>query len=144
MPYDDIPPVDHSCQSYGPGHQPHFIQCRKSLEDGQPLIDVTVVVHDDGRVDLRGEHLDVAMWNHDPARLQSAVDSWGLAVWKPRFHVLTVPGEFGFVFNLAPAEDHSPCVNVVVHRDHLVPSVGNPSSYLPLGIAARYAAGRPR
>jgi hypothetical protein len=80
MPYGDNRPVDHSCTSYGPGHQPHFIQCRKSMDDGQPLIDVTVAVHDGGRVDLQGKHLDVAVWNHDSARLRSATDSWGRAV----------------------------------------------------------------
>jgi hypothetical protein len=110
MPYDDIRPVDHSCKSYRPGHRPHWIQTKESFEDGQPLIDVTVVVHGDGRVDLHGEDLDLTVWNHDPARLQSAVDSWGRAVWKPKFHVLAVPGEFGYAFSLGPAEHHSPCV----------------------------------
>jgi hypothetical protein len=145
-PYDGVLPVDHSCTSYGPGHQPHFIQCRKSWEDGQPLFDVTVVVHDDGRVDLHGEDLDVAMWNHDPARLQCAADSWGLAVWKPRLHVLSVPGEFGYVFSLAPAEDHPPCVSAAgtTNPDHLIPAVGTPSNCAPPRVTARYAAGRPR
>jgi hypothetical protein len=110
MPYDDVRPVDHSCKSYRPGHQAHWIQKKKSREDGQPLIDVTVVVHDDGRVNLHGEQLDLTAWTHDPARLQSAWDSWGRAVWKPTFHVLTVPGLFGDTFNLAAVGDHSPCV----------------------------------
>ena len=110
MPYDDIRPVDHSCKSYRPGHQVHWIQAKKSREEGQPLIDVTVVVHDDGRVTLHGEQLNLTMWNHDPARLQSAWDSLGRAVWKPRFHVLTMPGLSGYGFSLATTDRHSACV----------------------------------
>jgi hypothetical protein len=47
-----IRPVDRSCGSYGPGHQMHWIQAKKSWEDEQPMIDVSIMVHHDGRVDL--------------------------------------------------------------------------------------------
>jgi hypothetical protein len=110
MSHGEILPVDRSCKSYRPGHQIHWIQAKKSLEEGQSEIDVTVVVHGDGRVGLHSRQLALTMWNHDPARLQSAWDSWGGAVWKPRFHVLTVPGLFGYGFSLAEAEGHPPCL----------------------------------
>jgi hypothetical protein len=45
-----------------------------------------------------------------PARLQSAWDSLGRAVWKPRFHVLTMPGLSGYGFSLATTDRHSACV----------------------------------
>lgn len=37
----------------------------------------------------------------DLDRLLSAVDYWGSAVWKPHYRVLSVPGLFGYVFNMA-------------------------------------------
>jgi hypothetical protein len=40
MSYYGIRPVDRSCGSYGPGHQMHWIQAKKSWEDEQPMIDV--------------------------------------------------------------------------------------------------------
>jgi hypothetical protein len=30
-------------------------------------------------------------------------------VWKPRFHVLSVPGLFGYLFNLAALDKRTPC-----------------------------------
>ena len=44
------------------------------------MIDVAVVVRDDGRVGIDGDDLNLTMWNHDPDRLQSALDYWGRAV----------------------------------------------------------------
>ena len=72
-----IRPVDRSCGSYGPGHQVHWIQAKKSAENPQPVIDVSIVVHPDGRVDFEGDELKLAMWNHDPGRLRYAVEYWG-------------------------------------------------------------------
>jgi hypothetical protein len=37
-------------------------------QEQQPVIDVSVVVHDDGRIDFVGDEL--TLWNHDPQRLQ--------------------------------------------------------------------------
>jgi hypothetical protein len=89
----------------------HWIQAKKSWEDEQPMIDVSIVVHLDGRIDLEGDDLKVTMWNHDPHRLRDAVDyaGRGRAVWKPRFHVLAVPGPFGYLFNLAALDQRMPC-----------------------------------
>ena len=36
-------PRNRSCGSYGPGHLMHWIQGKKSHEDGQPIIKVKVV-----------------------------------------------------------------------------------------------------
>ena len=116
MPYNEIRAINRSCRSYRPGHQVHWIRAqvhwiraKKSVEEEQPVIDVTVVVHDDGRVDIQADDLNLTAWNHDPQRLQSAVDYWGRAVWKPRYHALSLPGLFGYVFNLAPRHERTPC-----------------------------------
>jgi hypothetical protein len=106
-----IHPVDRSCRLYGPGHQMHWIQAKKSREGEQPMIDVSVLVHHDGRIDVEGDELRLAMWNHDPDRLRDAVDNRGRhrAVWKPQFHVLAVPGPSGYLFNLAALDERTPC-----------------------------------
>ena len=82
-------PRNRSCGSYGPGHLMHWIQGKKSHEDGQPIIKVKVVaVHDDGRVEIEGDELKLTLWYHDPDRLRSALIFGGRAEWKPRYHVL--------------------------------------------------------
>ena len=102
MSHYGIRAIDRTCGSYSPGHQMHWIQAKKSWEDGQPTIDVSVVVHNDGRIDLEGDELQVTMWNHDPERLRDVVEcrGCGRAVWKPRFHVLAVPGPSGCLLSL--------------------------------------------
>ena len=75
MAHGDIRPIDRSCWSYRPGHQVHWIQANKSVEEEQ-LIAMAITVHDDGRVDIEGDELKLAMWNHNPDRLQSAWDQW--------------------------------------------------------------------
>jgi hypothetical protein len=77
MSYYEIRPINRSCGSYGPGHQMHWIQAKKSWEDEQPMIDVSILVHHDGRVDIEGDELKLTMGNHDPERLRDAVDSCG-------------------------------------------------------------------
>ena len=109
MAIGEIRAIDRSCRSYRPGHQVHWIQAKKSVEEEQPVIDVAVVVHDDGRVGIEGDELKLTMWNHDPDRLRSAWDHWGRAVWKPRYHVLSVPGLFGYIFNMATLDKRTDC-----------------------------------
>ncbi len=109
MPYNKIRPIDRSCGSYRPGHQVHWIQAKKAVEEEQPVIDVAVVVHDDGLVDIDGGELNLTLWNHDPDRLRSAMDYWGRAVWKPRYHVLSLPGLFGYVFSMATLDKRAEC-----------------------------------
>ena len=84
MSFGEIRAIDRFCKSYRPGHQVHWIQAKKAVEEQQPVIGVAVVVHDDGRVDIDGDDLNLTLWNHDPDRLRSVLDYWGRAVWKPR------------------------------------------------------------
>ena len=53
------------------------------------------------------------MWNHDPDRLREAVNYCGRAVWKPRFHVLAVPGPSGYLFSMATSDNRTPCIEKV-------------------------------
>jgi hypothetical protein len=109
MSHYGIRPVNRSCGSYGPGHQMHWIQAKKSWEEGPEISVSKLVVHDDGLVDLEGNELKLTMWNHDPDRLRDAVHYRGRGVWKPRFHVLAVPGPSGYLFNLAALDQRTPC-----------------------------------
>ncbi len=109
MPYG-ISEIDRSCGSYGPGHQVHWIQAKKSWEEGPEITVSKLVVHADGLVDLKGPELELTMWNHDPDRLRSVLnDHDRRADWKPRFHVLAVPGPSGYLFNLAALHQRTPC-----------------------------------
>ena len=87
MPYNKIRPIDRSYGSYRPGHQVHWIQAKKSMEEQQPVIYVSAVVHDDGQIDIEGHDLSLELWNHDPPRLRSALGYRARVVWKPRYHV---------------------------------------------------------
>jgi hypothetical protein len=73
MAFGEIRATDRSCRSYRPGHQAHWIRAKKSVEDQQPVTDVAVVLHDDGRVGIEGDELKLTMRNHDPAGPQSTV-----------------------------------------------------------------------
>ena len=101
MAFGEIRSIDRSCRSYRPGHQVHWIQAKKSAEDQQPVIDVAVVVRDDGRWHRRRR---IETDNVESRSRRTAVSGVprGHAVWKPRLHVLSVAGLFGYVFNLAP------------------------------------------
>jgi hypothetical protein len=80
-----------SCGSYGPGHVMHWIQAKKSHEDGQPIISVKIVaVHDDGRVEIEGDDVQLTLWHHDPGRLRSALGA--RAQWKPKYRPGRVTG----------------------------------------------------
>jgi hypothetical protein len=126
MSHYGIRAIDRTCGSYGPGHRVHWIQAKKSAEEG-PVIHVSVVVHDDGRVDLEGHELNLTMWNHDPGRLQYLLDYGGRAVWKPRCagcaRPLRVPLELGLVgqTNAVP----SGCTTSSGRVDRRFPRAGN-------------------
>jgi len=101
-------PRNRSCGSYGPGHIMHWIQGKKAHEDRQPTIKVKVVaVHDDGRVEIEGDELQLMLWYHDPDGLRSAVCVGGRAEWKPNYHVLYVISTASF--NLATLDKVEPC-----------------------------------
>jgi hypothetical protein len=101
-------PRSRSCGSYGPGHLMHWIQLKKSHEDGQPIIKVKVVaVHEDGRVEIEGNDLKLTLWYHDPDHLRSAPRFDSYAEWKPKYHVLHVSSSGSF--NLATLDQVEPC-----------------------------------
>ncbi len=126
MSYYGIRPVNRSCGSYGPGHQMHWIQAKKSHEDGQPIIKVNVVaVHDDGRVEIEGRDLKLTLWYHDPDHLRSALCFGGRAEWKPKYHVLYVISSGSF--NLATLDKVEPCKRPIRRRPtgcHCAPNHG--------------------
>jgi hypothetical protein len=110
MSSNRIPPVDRTCGTYAPGHQPHFIQVKKSWTEGPQITLSQVTVHDDGLVDLEGADGGLTVWNHHPERLRAVLEHQDQrAVWKPRFGVLSVPGPFGYVFSMAPLDKRTPC-----------------------------------
>ncbi len=107
MSYYEIRPINRSCGSYGPGHLMHWIQGKKSHEEGQPIIKVKVVaVHDDGRVEIQGDDLKLTLWYHHPDHLRSALCFGGRAEWKPKYHVLYVISSGSF--NLATLDTVEP------------------------------------
>ncbi|NCL77981.1 MULTISPECIES: hypothetical protein [unclassified Rhodococcus (in: high G+C Gram-positive bacteria)] len=82
-----IPPVDHRCTLYTPGHHVHPTQARTSTRG----IPVCVRVQPDGQVDIEGSGMSLVRWNHDPHRLNSALrGSAGKAQWRTH-DVLAVP-----------------------------------------------------
>jgi hypothetical protein len=108
MSHYGIRAVDRSCGSYGPGHLMHWIQAKKSHEDGQPIIKVKVAaIHDDGCAEIEGHGLKLTLWYHDHEHLRSALCLGGRAEWRPKYHVLYVISDGSF--NLATLDQVEPC-----------------------------------
>jgi hypothetical protein len=103
------------CDSYAPGHQVHWIHFNNSMREPGLVIPVTAVVDDDGRVHIEGDDLSVVRWNHRPAILRAALESFGgRADWKPRWYILAVPtdafvGSAGSVFSMAALGNRRQC-----------------------------------
>jgi hypothetical protein len=80
----------------------------------------------------------------------AAAQVGGMAVWKPRWHLLVVPTEAFLggarsVFNLATPDQKRACyVFRSTNSDHLVPSVPSPTNVPPMRIAPRYTSGSSR
>jgi hypothetical protein len=147
----DLSGTDKQCASYAPGHLIHWIQFNHSMREPSVVIPVTAVVDDDGLVHIEGDDVSLVRWNHRPALVRTALHRFGgMAVWKPRWHILAVPTEAFFggartVFNLATPDERREChVHGMTNPDHLIPSKPSPTNLPPLRVAARYAAGRPR
>jgi hypothetical protein len=148
----DLSGTDGRCISYRPGHLIHWIHFNHSMREPEPVIPVTAAVNDDGIIRIEGEDLSLLRWNHRPALVGDALRRFdGMAVWKPRWHILAVPteafvGGARTVFNLAPLDQRCDCyVPRATDADRpLVPGVPSATDVPPLRVAARYATGRPR
>jgi hypothetical protein len=121
------------------------------MSEASAAIPITAAVDDDGLVRVEGNDLSMVRWNHRPELLRYALHRFGgMAVWKPRWHILAVPAEASFggarsVFNLATVDERRACyVFRSTNSDRLVPSTPSPTNIPPQRIAPRYAAGRAR
>ncbi|GAA3709899.1 hypothetical protein GCM10022238_26090 [Gordonia hankookensis] len=96
------------CVSYHPGHRVHWIQARKTHDEGQSMARVSATVRDDDSIRLRGQGLDESMWSHDLDSLRRySGDVLAHAIWLPRLHVLVVNGA---MFSLAASDARTPCI----------------------------------
>ena len=116
-------PVGRSCGSYRPGHEVHWIHAKKAGESDQPLIDVSITFRGHGWVEIQGEDLSLMLWSHEAARLHQEWDRCGHAVWKPRWHMLNLPGPDGSAFNMATWDQRTPCIEKIAPRDDLQTTV---------------------
>jgi hypothetical protein len=105
--------VDRSCGSYRPGHEVHWIHAKKASENDQPLIDVSIAFRGYGWVDLEADDFTLKLWSHSATLLRQAWDRYGRAVWKPRWHMLSLPSPSGVAFNMATWDRRTPCVEKV-------------------------------
>ncbi|MCG2620895.1 hypothetical protein LVY72_03085 [Arthrobacter sp. I2-34] len=100
------------CSIYHPGHQTHWIQARKGLQDESRL---PVSIHVEPELGLlqfgvRGE--PQLYWHHNTARIVEVfAGPDGEGIWSPEFHLLTVPSNHGHIlFNLAKLDDVGRCL----------------------------------
>jgi hypothetical protein len=73
-----------------------------------------VAVHDNGRVEIESDDLQLMLWYHDPDGLGSALCFGGCAEWKPKYHVLYVISIASF--NLATLDKVEPCKSPIRRR----------------------------
>jgi hypothetical protein len=73
----DLSGSDNRCSSHGPGHQIHWIHFNHSMREPSVAIPVTASVDDDGLVHIEGDDLSLVGWNHRPALLRAALQSFG-------------------------------------------------------------------
>lgn len=155
----ELPSSDLRCGSYRPGHDIHWIHFKKATFEPGERIPVTARVDDDGLVHIEGDGLSLVRWHHRPAAVRAALDRFGgMALWKPRWHLLAVPtdsfmGSARSVFSLATLEQRQDCRAPVVRvaETPVDPEARNAelramdySHIPPLRISPRYAEGRPR
>jgi hypothetical protein len=118
----DLSGTNAQCASYRTGHQVHWIHFNHSMREPSPVIPVTALVDDDGLVHIEGDDLSLVLWNHRPVLLQAMLQRFGgMAVWKPRWHLLAVPteafiGSASSVFNMAALDERTACISA--RTDH--------------------------
>jgi hypothetical protein len=143
--------TDDRCDLYGPGHLVHWIHFNHSMREPGAVTPVTAAVAEDGLVQIEGNDVSVVRWNHRPALLRDALHRFGgMAVWKPRWHLLAVPteaflGGVRSVFSLATEDERRACYAFrSTNSDNQVPSAPSATDVPPLRIAPRYASGSSR
>jgi hypothetical protein len=98
------------CGSYKPGHEPHYIQVRKSSapDADRPVAVRVLEVADDGRIAIDYAGRTIELWTHDLGRLRQLVRvAGGMATYQPRWGLLRVVMT---VFNVAgPGQEPAPC-----------------------------------
>ncbi|WP_168702479.1 hypothetical protein [Gordonia paraffinivorans] len=67
---------------------------------------MSVTVHSDGRVDLRGDDVRLTLWTHDPDELDFPRGVLDRAHWISKYSVLIVNGR---MFNLGSPDARSAC-----------------------------------
>jgi hypothetical protein len=138
--------TDDRCDLCGPGHLVHWIHFNHSMREPGAVTPVTAAVAEDGLVHIEGNDESMVRWNHRPAVLRDALHRFGgMAVWKPRWHLLAVATEAFLggarsVFNLATPDQKRACYTFrSINSDRLVANTPSPTDVPPLRIAPRYA-----
>jgi len=101
----------HGCSTYHPGHQVHWIQAKKGLQDETRLPVGVHVEPDLGLVQFGALEDPLLYWTHNTARLAEALQGQdGDAIWSADFHLLAVPSGHGnLLFNLTRLDEVRPC-----------------------------------
>ena len=90
----DLSGTDRRCQSYGAGHQVHWIHFNQSMRNPSEVLTVNAAVDDEGLVHITTHGEELVRWNHRPELLRAALDRFeGRGEWKPRWYLLLVPAE---------------------------------------------------
>ena len=102
------------CGLFKPGHNPHWIQMRKGLEDYEniPAPGCYVESRTNGTVVIEVGNRELVLRNHEPERMAEAANaSGGVVEYQPRWGLLWVPsksGRYAFCVARSP-DDHVPC-----------------------------------
>jgi hypothetical protein len=102
------------CGLFKPGHNPHWIQMRKGLEEDEdaPIPACFTEIRNDGTVVVEVSGRELVLWNHEPERMaEAAAARCGAAQYQPRWRLLWIPSNDGrYAFCVARAsENHAPC-----------------------------------
>ena len=107
-PADITPTEPNRWSSWWPTSGP--LPVANDRERDQPLIAVSIVFRGYGWVDLEANDFTMKLWTDEATCLRQAWDLYERAVWKPRWHVLSLPGPRGAVFNMARWDRRTPCI----------------------------------
>jgi hypothetical protein len=101
------------CGLYVPGHDVHWIQALRSLEDTKSPAQAGMLIeaHPDGAlvIDVAGQELRI--WNHDPSRLvRLAARNRGEIQYQPNCHLLRTRARDGsYGFSVAEESERRSC-----------------------------------